>query len=83
MNEEIPPIVDYLKLLKDDPIVVKRVKDKIDKVIFLLQQEKELTVEKAVRELSEFDSSEIPAYDRTLLWDVLSMLEGLSFVNKP
>jgi len=83
MNEEITPIVDYLKLLKDDPIVVKRVKDKIDKVIFLLQQEKELTVEKAVRELSEFDSSEIPAYDRTLLWDVLSMLEGLSFVNKP
>lgn len=71
-------IIEALECLKDDPMVIKKVKEKADRITLLLQQDFENNLDKALRELEEFDSSEIPSYDRTLLWDIVSMLESIT-----
>jgi len=82
-NQSIDPIIKALQFLKEDPIVIKRVKEKADQIILILNQTSELNIDKALRELEELDSSEIPSYDRTQLWDIISMLERLTAVTKP
>lgn len=73
-------VIQSLEFLKEDPIVIRRVKEKADQIIFLLK-ENENNTDKALRELEEFDSAEIPSYDRTQLWDIISMLEGLTLAK--
>ncbi len=80
MNE-FKQIIEALESLKEDPITIKRVKEKADQIIILLkdnQKNPEFNIDQILRELEELDSSEIPSYDRTQLWDIVSMLESLS-----
>lgn len=101
-------IIKALESLKEDPVVIKKVKEKADQIIFLLQDHAgnasgpvsehtknevlehaggfaskhvkqnpdDFVIDKALRELEELDSSEIPPYDRTQLWDIISLLES-------
>ncbi|MBR9683368.1 hypothetical protein GOV03_02400 [Candidatus Woesearchaeota archaeon] len=73
------PVIEALEFIKEDPIILKKVKEKADHVITLLKesaQDPEFTIDKVLRELEELDSSEIPSYDRTQLWDIISLLES-------
>ena len=62
--------------LKEDGMVNRRVKEKIDGVTSILKQDTELGVEKAIGELSAMNSSDISSYERTQLWSAISLLEG-------
>lgn len=69
-------IIEALEQLKENPMIIKKVKEKADQIILFLQQASETNIDKALRELEELDSSEIPSYDRTQLWDIISLLES-------
>lgn len=77
------PVIEALEQLKEDPMTIKRVKEKAEQVRVLLQENSQVNTDKALRELEELGSSEIPAYDRTRLWDVISLLESLKVGAKP
>jgi uncharacterized protein (UPF0147 family) len=79
-------IIEALECLKEDSIIIRKVKEKADRVIVILTnkgKDSEFVVDKALRELEEFDSSEIPSYDRTQLWDITSMLESITNPVQP
>lgn len=77
-------VIESLKYLKEDGMTTKRVKEKAEQIICLLKENcDESNIDKALRELEELDSLEIPSYDRTLIWDVISVLEGLPTSPKP
>ena len=75
-------VIEALEFLKEDSMTTKRVKDAADQIIVLLKEESDSNVDKALRELEELDSSEIPSYDRTQIWDIVSMLESVTTVAK-
>jgi len=83
MNNQFNQIIESLEFLKEDPVAIKRVKEKASELIVLLQQSSEINLDKALRELEELGTSEIPSYDRTLLWDVISLLESTNVIMKP
>ena len=70
-------VIEALEYLKEDPMAIKRVKDKAAEIIVFIQQDSEVSTDKVLREVEEISSSEIPSYDRTLLWDVISLLESI------
>tara|TARA_Y100000310_G_scaffold331896_1_gene406403 strand:+ start:548 stop:799 length:252 start_codon:yes stop_codon:yes gene_type:complete len=78
MSNQFQEVVEALEFLKEDPMTVRKVKEKADLIIQLLNQTSDSNVDQALRELEELDSSEIPSYDRTQIWDVVSMLESVS-----
>ncbi len=75
-------VIESLEFLKEDSMTIKRVKEKAEEIIIFLKEEcNDTNIDKALRELEELDSSEIPSYDRTLLWDVISVLESFSITQ--
>lgn len=84
--KDFKQIIEALECLKEDSIIIRKVKEKADQVIVILTnkgKDSEFVVDKALRELEEFDSSEIPSYDRTQLWDITSMLESITNPVQP
>ena len=81
--KDFKQVIEALECLKEDSMTIKRVKEKADQIILLLQQASETNLDKALRELEDLDSPEIPSYDRTQLWDIISMLEGITSSTKP
>jgi len=70
-------VIARLEELKDEFDANKRLKEKIDTVISILNQDADLVIEKALSELEELNSMNLPSYHRTQLWDVVSLLESL------
>lgn len=83
MNHSFAQVITALESLKEDPMAIKRVKEKADHFIVLIQQGSQLDLDKALHGLEELSSSEIPSYDRTQLWDVISLLESLISSTRP
>lgn len=77
MNNNLQEVIVRLEELRDEFGSNKRLKEKITAVILILNQDKELTIEKALSELEELNSLNLPSYHRTQLWDVVSLLESL------
>ena len=75
---KIKEVIEALEYIKEDPMTIKRVKDKAEEIIATIKKDPEMNINKALRELEELDNSEIPSYDRTLVWDVVSLLESLT-----
>ena len=75
-NERLQEVLENLKFLKDDD-VSKRFKEKTEQVIEIINSNQELVIEKALLELEEIHSLEIPSYHRTQVWDIISMLESM------
>jgi len=71
-------VIEALECLKEDSITIRRVKEKAEQIILLLQSSEQNVTDKALRELEELDSPEIPSYDRTQIWDIISLLESSS-----
>lgn len=77
MDENLQEVVARLEELREEFDSNKKLKEKINNVIFILNQDAELTIEKAISELEELNSLSLPSYHRTQLWDVVSLLESL------
>ncbi|MBS3116439.1 UPF0147 family protein [Candidatus Woesearchaeota archaeon] len=69
--------VESLTALKDEIDVSKRFKEKTEKIIALLTDDSELSIEKALLELEELNSSDLSSYHRTQVWDIVSLLESM------
>ena len=73
-------IEPLLNELKDDNTVPKNVRLKIEKVIQVLNGEKEksIKVSKAINEMEEIaDDMNLQSYTRTQVWSVVSALEKI------
>jgi len=77
MNDDLQEVVARLEELREEFDSNKKLKEKINAVIFILNQDAELIIEKALSELEELNSLNLPSYHRTQLWDVVSLLESL------
>lgn len=78
MNDAVLEAIENLQALKEESDVSKKFKEKADKVIAILQSNKELNVEKAIMELEEISNSDASTYLRTQIWAVISILESIS-----
>ena len=77
MNDNLQEVVTRLEELREEFDSNRKLKEKITAVIFILNQDAELTIEKALSELEELNSLNLSSYHRTQLWDVVSLLESL------
>ncbi len=77
MNNDFEEVIARLEELKGEFDSNKKLKEKIDTVIQILNMNAELTIEKALSELEELNSMNLSSYHRTQLWDVASLLESL------
>ena len=77
MNNNFQEVIVRLEELKAEFDSNKRLKEKMDLVISILHKNPNLAIEKALSELEELNSMNLPSYHRTQLWDVVSMLESL------
>ena len=73
---QLQEVISHLTDLKEESDVSKKFKEKAERVIKILNEDNQLAVEKALFELEELNSLELPVYHRTQVWDVISMLES-------
>mgnify|MGYP001411944580 CR=1 FL=1 len=76
MNPEIKEVIEHLEMLRDDGDVSSKLKEKTKQVISILNSDQQLAVDKALLELEEVSSANLPSYHRTQIWDIVSMLES-------
>ena len=77
MNEQIAEVLEHLEELKEDLDTNKKLKEKTEKVIFILNSAADMHIEKALMELDEMNSLNLAPYHRTKVWDIVSLLESL------
>ena len=76
-NGKIQEIIFTLNELREDPTISKNIKEKVEKIISFLEQDENLGVDKAILEIEEMmENNNIPAYTRTQIWNVVSLLES-------
>lgn len=76
MNPQIEEAVAHLEELKED-LDNRKLKEKTDRVIFILTEAADMHLEKALIELEEMNSLNLAPYHRTKVWDIVSLLESL------
>ena len=76
MNPEIQEVIANLEMLHDDTDVSSKLKEKAKIVISILKSGEQLAIDKALLELEDIGSSNLPSYHRTQIWDIVSMLEA-------
>ncbi|MBI2573298.1 UPF0147 family protein [Candidatus Woesearchaeota archaeon] len=72
---DLDKAVGNLSLIVEEGEVSKKCSDKIQKIITLLRSSDELCVEKALLELEEVANYDLSSYNRTQLWEIISVLE--------
>ncbi len=75
-KQQVTEVIEYLSELKEEPDCCKRFKEKAASVITILSSDVELPIEKALMELEDLNNIDMPSYNRTQVWDVISMLES-------
>lgn len=75
MNERIKEVISCLEELHEEFDVNRQLKEKASKVISILKGDSEMAAEKALIELEELSTLDLPSYCRTQLWDIVSLLE--------
>ncbi len=70
-------VIEYIDELKQEGDLSRRFLEKTNKVVEILNNEKEMAIEKALGELEELNSMDLPSYHRTRVWDIISILEGI------
>ena len=76
--QQIVGAVDSLQDLKQEGDTSKALKEKLEKVIVLLNGDSELAVDKALIALAELNSIDLSSYHRTRVWDIISLLESVN-----
>ena len=77
-EEKVNEIIDVLSELKEDISVPKNIKVKITDIIAILRDDSELSIRinKVLNELDDIaDDTNMQAYTRTQIWNIVSMLE--------
>jgi uncharacterized protein (UPF0147 family) len=74
---DVNPAIEALELIAEDQLTTKRLREKVTEIIAILKENDDIKIDRAIRELEELESMEIPSYSRTQLWDVVSMLESV------
>ena len=75
-NGYLQEVIEFLNELREDSTLSKNIKEKIEKVIGLLENDNELGVAKALNEFEDImEKNEIQPYTRSQIWNVVSMLE--------
>ena len=77
MNERINEVISHLEELREEFDSNRKLKEKMEAVISILSNEPEMAVEKALIELEELNSVNLPPYHRTQVWGIVSLLESL------
>jgi len=75
--EQIEGVVGYLQDLKSESDTSKALREKLDRIINLLNGESELAADKALIALEELNSVDLSSYHRTRVWDIISLLESV------
>jgi len=76
MNPTIKDAINCLKSLQEENDISKKFRERMEIVIKILNSKEELSIEKALHELEELNSLDVPSYHRTQVWDIISLLEG-------
>ncbi|MDP3990132.1 MAG: UPF0147 family protein [archaeon] len=76
MNSTIQDAIDCLKVLQEETDISKKFRERMSVIINILNSNEELFIEKALNELDELNSLDIPSYHRTQVWDIISLLES-------
>ncbi len=77
MNNNFEEVIARLEELRGEFDSNKKLKEKMDVVISILNKNQDLVIEKALSELEELNSLNLSSYHRTQIWDVVSLLESL------
>ncbi|HLD39549.1 MAG TPA: UPF0147 family protein [Candidatus Nanoarchaeia archaeon] len=77
MNNNFEEVIARLEELREEFDSNKKLKEKMNSVISILRKNPDLVIEKALTELEELNSMNLPSYHRTQVWDVVSLLESL------
>lgn len=77
MDEQFQEVIAQLEALKEEFDSNKKVKEKLGAIIAILNKNADLAAEKALIELEELNSLNLPSYHRTQIWSVASLLESL------
>ncbi|MBI1969829.1 UPF0147 family protein [Candidatus Woesearchaeota archaeon] len=80
-KQKVEEILHALEQLQQDATIPRNVKQKLETVAHILQEDEELSLRlnKALNELDDVsDDANIEPYTRTQLWNILSMLESLN-----
>jgi uncharacterized protein (UPF0147 family) len=78
MEKEIEHVMRALTELQEDNTVPRNVKNKVQRVMQILQEKEELSIRinKALNELDEVaDDANLQPYTRTQIWNIVSLLE--------
>ena len=80
-DEKIKEIIDILLQIEGDFSIPKNIRFKIKNAISVLKENNQsigLKVNRSLQELDALDEeSNIPAFTRTQIWNVVSSLEGM------
>ena len=71
MDKQFQEVIAQLEALKEEFDSNKKAKEKLNAVIAILSKNADLAVEKALIELEELNSLNLPSYHRTQVWGVL------------
>lgn len=77
-NPELAEVIEHLNLLIEERDLSKKFKEKAGEIVSLLQSDVPMAIEKALMQLEELNSFEIPSYHRTQVWDIISKLESIN-----
>lgn len=80
-KSKISEVIGILEEIKEDSSVPKNIKLKIDDIVIALNSDLDLPIRinKALNILDEIsDEMNLEAYTRTLVWNVVTILEGLN-----
>jgi len=82
MNKELHDIADAINELKEDTMVPKNIKTKLDEILAIFENKDEnisIKINKALNTLDELsDDPNIQAFTRTQLWNIATMLESIN-----
>jgi len=76
-SPQIEEAIELLTALIEEGEISKKVADKAQKVISILQNETSMPLEKALLELEDLNNYDLSSYHRTQLWSVISALESV------
>ncbi len=77
VSPQFQEIVTFLQAFQEEEGVSKKLKERVNSVILLLQSNSSLVVEKSLAALEELGSLELSSYHRTKVWEAASMLESV------
>ncbi len=81
-KKQIQDAIELLQTFLDDEVSGKALRERAASIINLLNSSAELAIEKSLLELEELNTFDLSSYQRTQIWDVVSLLESAAQSRK-